>query len=195
MVARTRRSFCVGMLIAGSTFAAPPATMHEAREGEPRSIGPRVSRQLQIPGDWRGVRVVAPAAASALRRALDEASRRLLDPRCQQLLTEFADEKGRPLLARLTTLGVDVRVYLGWIQFHDGSSEKCASGWTLMYTTPGGRVVGVCKVAVESAGSSLDHLAATVIHEMLHTLGLTENPPDSADITTRVRRLCWAEAR
>ncbi len=93
--------------------------------------------------------------------------------------------------ARLATLGVDVRVYLGWIQFHDGASDTCANGWTLMYTSPGSRVVSTCKVAIENPPTTIDSLAVTVIHEMLHTLGLPENPPSSGEISERVRRLCW----
>jgi len=146
--------------------------------------------------DWHGVKVSAPAAATAIRRALEEASRRMLDPGCQQLLTEFRDGAGRLLSERLAAMSVDVGTYLGWIQFHDGASPLCANGWTLMYTVPGSRVVNVCKVAVESAGTDgRDYLAAAVIHELLHTLGLEENPPSSSDITARVKRLCRAKAR
>jgi hypothetical protein len=32
---------------------------------------------------------------------------------------------------------------------------------------------------------------ATIIHEMLHSLGLGENPPAPRDITDRVQQLCW----
>jgi len=146
--------------------------------------------------DWHGIRLSAPGAATALRRALDEAALRMLDPGCQQLLTEFRDSAGHLLSERLAALSVDARTYLGWIQFHDGASLLCANGWTLMYTVPGSRVVKVCKVAVESAGTDgRDYLAASVIHELLHTLGLEENPPSSSDITSRVKQLCWAKAR
>jgi hypothetical protein len=34
------------------------------------------------------------------------------------------------------------------------------------------------------------HAEALVIHEMLHSLGLGENPPPSDEITARVRARC-----
>jgi len=32
---------------------------------------------------------------------------------------------------------------------------------------------------------------ATIIHEMLHSLGLGENPPAPRYITDRVKQRCW----
>jgi hypothetical protein len=183
------------LLLATWIFVIPCACMHaKTLDRQLPEVGPGVSAGPSLT-DWHGIRLSAPAAATAIRRALDEASRRLLDPGCQQLLTEFRDKAGHLLSERLAALGVDVRSYLGWIQFHDGGS-LCANGWTLMYTGPGSRVVNVCKVAVESAATDgRAYLAAAVIHELLHTLGLEENPPSSSEITTRVKRLCWAKAR
>jgi hypothetical protein len=35
------------------------------------------------------------------------------------------------------------------------------------------------------------HIAALLIHEMMHTLGLGENPPNAEAITARVLERCW----
>jgi len=196
-MARAGGDAWVGVLLTAWMFAGPATSAGGAAwERGQAPMGEGIVARGQASTEWHGVRVVAPAAATAIRRALDEAARRLLHPGCLQLLKEFGDDTGRPLSERLAALSVDVRGYLGWIQFHDGSSAMCGNGWTLMYTVPGSRVVHVCKVAVESAGpGSTDYLAASVIHEMLHTLGLRENPPSSPEITGRVKRLCWARPR
>ena len=178
-------------------FVIPCACIHGKTLGDGRLPAAGTSGAVrQSLTDWHGIKLSAPGAATAIRRALDEAARRLLDPGCQQLLTEFRDRAGHLLSERLAMWSVDARTYLGWIQFHDGMSSLCANGWTLMYTVPGSRVVNVCKVAVESAGTDgREYLAASVIHELLHTLGLEENPPSSSDITSRVKQLCWARPR
>ena len=170
------------MLLAAGWLLAAPDVITRTRQPPPGA-------------GWRGVRVASPASATALRRALDDAARRLGDEDCRRLLDDFSDEMGRPLSARLTQLGVDSREYLAWIQFHDGTSSFCADGSTLMYTVPGSRVVNVCKVAIESSGPAIDYLSASVLHEMLHTLGLGENPPSSAEITGRIKRSCWGRSR
>ena len=118
-------------------------------------------------------------------------SQRLLSSECESVIDEFRDPAGQPLRMRLATFGVGLREYLSWIQFRDGGEPPCGNGRTLLYTSPGSRVVRACPVAVERAGwQGAEHLAATGIHEMLHTLGLGENPPTSEEITARVRQRC-----
>jgi hypothetical protein len=34
-----------------------------------------------------------------------------------------------------------------------------------------------------------------MIHEMMHTMGLGENPPSSIEISTRVLKRCWSADR
>ena len=139
---------------------------------------------------WNRVQIPDPAVAQAIRRTLDEAARRLADPRCQTILTDFHDVDARPLAARLATLGMDIGSYLRLILFRDGSAYE-ACGRTLAYTHPGSRVVFICSRAVEWHWSSnREHLVVMIIHEVLHTLGLGENPPSSSSIDRRVRQRC-----
>jgi hypothetical protein len=57
--------------------------------------------------------------------------------------------------------------------------------------TPGSRVVQVCGRRFGAVARRNPRLAeASVIHEMLHSLGLGENPPDPQVITGRVLDLC-----
>lgn len=143
--------------------------------------------------DWRGVRVTDPSVSVLIKGALDRAPRRLHEPACQSLLAGSRDQQGQFLVERLATLNTDSHSYLRWIRFHDGNDARvCQNGSTLAFTEPGSRIVRLCSRAIERGGwKEPDYLAVIIIHEMLHTLGLGENPPSSEEITARVRNHCW----
>ena len=58
-------------------------------------------------------------------------------------------------------------------------------------TLPGSKVVYVCPEQFRKVSRQPRKAQATVIHELLHTLGLGENPPSSREITRRVIERCW----
>ena len=130
--------------------------------------------------------------AQAVRRALAGADRLLAEPACQEVLTDFRDASGRTLKEVLDGSEVSARGYLRWILYSDGRGlNACSSKATLAATEPGSRVVFICPTAfVEAMSGSPEDVEATLIHEMLHSLGLGENPPRSRDITERVRVRC-----
>jgi hypothetical protein len=137
-----------------------------------------------------GVRLADTIQAGILRKALAGALRRLTDGRCQKVLSEFHDTAGRPLADTLAALGLDAPRYLTWILFRDAPSRYC-DGSRLAVTVSGTRVVYVCGRSFERRWrEDPDHTEAMLIHEMLHTLGLGENPPSSEEITRRVRLHC-----
>jgi hypothetical protein len=112
---------------------------------------------------------------------------RLERPECQRVLTDFRDGDGRPLLERLEALSLPASDYLfDRVWFVDGAdTPHCQrDGRTAAFTTPGHKVVRICSARFRN---SFEHelVAAEVlvIHEMLHTLGLGENPPTSRHIT------------
>jgi hypothetical protein len=141
--------------------------------------------------------------AGAVNRALARASDRLQEPECQKLFDDFADGRGRPLRERLDRLGLDGPAYLQTIVFRNGSSTRqCRTEHVLMVAYPGRPDVYVCATAGRAASRlalTLDrnpHLAEfALIHEMLHTLGLGENPPTSLEITQQVKRRCGRVSR
>jgi hypothetical protein len=138
-------------------------------------------------------RILTPQKATpVLRRRLTGAFRRLSRPRCQDLLTEFTDGEGRPLVERLDALGRTPQSYLGDILFEDGSQERpCASRDVLAVTNPGSRVVWICpRQFVAVAYRDPVEAELILIHETLHSLGLGENPPSSHEITGRVEQRC-----
>ena len=132
---------------------------------------------------------VGGAAALDITRALRGALRKLQDPTCQQLLDDFTDRGGRPLRENLGASTPDA--YLARLTLRDGEiprgSRHCASSGAAAFTVDGAAVF-VCGTAFHTLGPGTR--ANALIHEMLHTLGLRENPPSSAEITRRVAEHC-----
>jgi hypothetical protein len=138
------------------------------------------------------VRLGGTFQTETARRAVRRAARLLERPPCRRLLAEFEDASGRPLQWALDALGLAPAVYLhDYVLFRDGSGQRgCAARATLAYTTPRSRVVHLCPRFTASELERPGFTQVVVIHEMLHTLGLGEDPPSSREITDRVRRAC-----
>jgi hypothetical protein len=143
------------------------------------------------PGSRR-VRIRARYSAGAVERSLAGARRRLQRPTCQRVFSEFADVKGRPLRDALDEKSTSGPEHLRSLIFYDGSPQPpCDRAGTLAFTSPGSPIVFVCTARFTSTALRNPFLAeAALIHEALHTLGLGENPPTSAAITSRVMRRC-----
>ena len=128
-----------------------------------------------------------------MERAIEGAMRRLETPGCQQLLGEFADPSGVALRERLDRTNLTALEFMATLHFLDGSDmAQCRSRTDLAaFTAPGNRVIFVC--GTQFAASFADKPKAAeilIIHEVLHAVGLGENPPSSAEITARVTRRC-----
>ena len=139
-----------------------------------------------------GVRILAPPAAAAARGAIQGATRRLAHSRCLRLLKEFTDGSGRPLEAVLEDKGQTAQSHLDQLLFYDGTVEgRCRDARVMAYTAPESAVVFICgaRFAQEHRRAPAE-TEAIVIHEMLHTLGLGENPPTPYQITSRVFSRC-----
>ena len=143
---------------------------------------------------WPRVHIGDSFAADAVRRALDGAALRLRAPRCAEVFSspKLLDGEGRPLQARLVELQADGGEYLARLSFYDASSAKgCQRDDVLAYTTVGAGHVFICGPRFLAEWKRGPHrVEITVIHEVLHTLGLGENPPSSREITNVVRDHC-----
>lgn len=141
---------------------------------------------------WSRVNVPDPIGRRVASDALDLAAQKLAQPACaDDLLTTFTDQSGRPLSVRLREVSLDVQTYLTMVVFIDASRETSCVRGAFAYTSPGSRVVGLCVNELKRTWSqNPEYAAARVIHEMLHTLGLGENPPTSDEITRRVMASC-----
>jgi len=136
---------------------------------------------------------------SVVERVRARAAAKLDDPECGKLLTDFKDGGGRTLESNLQPWGVNVSGYLLQLSFLDGSPlPACRKREVMMTVIPGVPRVFVCPAGGGRATSRLAQVEfasgsvaeAMVIHEMLHTLGLGENPPSTFEITERVRERC-----
>jgi hypothetical protein len=125
-----------------------------------------------------------------VERAIDGAKQRLTRPECQHVFTDFQDRNGNSLLSNLIATGKSPGDYLDQMWFVDATdAQQCQRGdMVLAYTSPGNRVVYVC--GSRFIRPEQGHAELVIIHELLHSLGLGENPPTSAQITTQVMRRC-----
>jgi hypothetical protein len=141
----------------------------------------------------RQVRVGRSRDAFAVARAIEGAARHLESRRCSDLLTYFRDADGRTLAEVLSAEGVTARGHLRRLLFYSGEEQpRCQGGSPVVaWTVPGSRVVFVCPTGFRK-GYDADpfRLEAVILHEMLHSLGLGENPPTSEEITSRVMAVC-----
>lgn len=143
------------------------------------------------PGGWPRLHLPDPIGRQAARKALDMAWERLAQTDCAGVPAAFTDRAGHPLDERLRVIAVDLPTYLTMLVFIDGSRDApCVTG-VFAFTAPGSRVVRLCVDELKRAWlQDPEHTVASFIHEMLHTLGLGENPPSSAEITRRVLAGC-----
>jgi hypothetical protein len=123
--------------------------------------------------------------------AREGAMARLRAPECQRVLSDFQDGAGRSLLENLAPYAEPPDGYLARLPFLDGEGhELCRAGRSQLLTTQGVGRVFVCKAFLETVVRDRTSAEVYLIHEMLHTLGLGENPPSSQEITQQVKRRC-----
>jgi hypothetical protein len=130
----------------------------------------------------------------AVRRSVSGAHDRLRRPECQRVLADFRDTEGRPLADVLKASGLSAPDYLvARLHFVDGDGGQACRGneGVMAFTSIGGTIVRICGTRFISRFPVASVMAEIVIiHEMLHTLGLGENPPTSGAITGQVLRRC-----
>jgi hypothetical protein len=170
--------------VAAGATQGPLSLGHVAPDSWPTATAAtRTQRRL--------VRIADPVAGPAIRSALDAAVARFAEAGCRRILLEFVDHDARPLQDRLTSLGLDFDTYVSMLVIYDGTRSRTCDKGALAFTVPGSRVIHVCVDRLKSVQSDQpEYVIAALIHEILHTLGLGENPPSSNDITKRVLALC-----
>ncbi len=126
------------------------------------------------------------------RPSVEEARRRLSDSRCADVLTDFEDVGGRRLDLKVADLHHTAAAYLSYGPLlRRPADAECGFKSTLAWTNTGSRAVHVCSNQfLAQQRWNVGYTANTLIHEMLHTLGLGETPPDPRVITTRVADRC-----
>jgi len=128
----------------------------------------------------------------AVSRALQGAYRRLAEPGCQAVFSDFTESRGRKLQEVLDEEGETGRSHLRRLYFYEGGEARGCKAGVLAFTQPGSRVIYVCsRWFREAYETNPARVEAVVIHESLHALGLGENPPRSQDITAQVVERCF----
>jgi hypothetical protein len=129
--------------------------------------------------------------AGAVRRAREGALRKLGDVECRKLLVDFRHTNGRTLQESLDEWTMTAAAYAALIPFLDGSRQPlCRKTKTALVSSPGVRRIYVCQSFADLQVRQPGLAESMVIHELLHTLGLGENPPTSLEITQRVEARC-----
>jgi hypothetical protein len=137
------------------------------------------------------VRIQRPVLAAGVRAALEGASRRLEDDACAAIFSEFKDAGGQPLSARLDSLGQSAHGYLRHVGFYDGQGvSRCLRSRVIAVTAPGSRAVWICPQFALQQKRDPGLAEVLLLHETLHSLGLREDPPSAAEITSRVVARC-----
>lgn len=160
-------------------------------------LGLAVSASAAVSADARAtsnafrVRIARPALAGGVTAALEGAGRRLERRACAAIVDDFADADGRPLTRRLEALGQSPRGYLSQIGFYDGhAASGCHRSRVVAITAPGSRTVWVCPGFTLLQKRDPGLAEVLLLHEMLHSLGLEEDPPTAAEITAGVVARC-----
>jgi hypothetical protein len=127
-----------------------------------------------------------------VKYALGEAASLLARPSCAQVFDDFRDPDGWPLSRALDASGKTPKQRLSELYFAEADLARCsADGRMVAYTAPGSRVIWICgQRFAESFAASVHGGAVLLIHELLHTAGLGENPPSSGAITAAVAQRC-----
>lgn len=132
------------------------------------------------------------SARALVANASTRAAEKLRRPECREVLSDFGDAGGRRLSEVLERRGLGPDEFLASLVFVDGrAAPRCARGNVAAGANFGSPIVAVCKETFARIQADDPGLAANiVIHEMLHALGLGEDPPTSEEITRQVAKRC-----
>jgi hypothetical protein len=137
----------------------------------------------------------SPAERFCIEQAVAGAVRRLESAECQQIFSDFSDESGRRLADNLRALQVSAAEYLtAWVWFVEASDQpQCSDTYNrVAFTTRGSRVIFICaaRLVKRASNGRSPEGEIVIVHELLHSLGLGENPPTSKEITSKVMARC-----
>ena len=146
-----------------------------------------------VPASAQGARRVSLTKRdeAAVERARGGAARRLADAECRKVFADFRDAHGRTIEQNLEAWAMDPAEYVRIVPFVDGTGEfLCHREDVMLVSIPNVPRVIVCPGFAKMERLQPGAAPIMVIHEVLHTLGLGENPPASTEITRRVEARC-----
>jgi hypothetical protein len=158
----------VQLLVAGAADVAEPNDRGASAVSRPRSV-----LEEKIPG---------------LMPARQGARERLGRPECQAVLADFKDGSGRRLDEVLRATGRTAQEQLDLLVLESGFGRQACNRGVLASTSVHSSEVFICLRPFTLLPAREQE--AVLIHEMLHSLGLGENPPESVAITEQVLKRC-----
>ena len=175
------RGHCLRLVSIALAPAASNAFAADAPAGAPSTLTGKV-------------RIVDTESSDAVQKALLGAYQRLGDPTCRRVFEDFTSIDGKRLDEVLAEHGETGQGFLSLLFFYDASRHvACGDGGRFAFTQPFSRVVFVCGRRFRQKHEWNPVAAeALIIHELLHALGLGENPPTSVAITAQVLERCGA---
>jgi len=123
-----------------------------------------------------------------LKRARLGARERLGWPECQAVLADFESVNGGRLDLVLRSTGRTAQEQLEQLVLGSGLGRAGCGAGQLAFTRVGSSTVSICLRPFTLLPAAEQD--AVLIHEMLHSLGLGENPPESVAITAQIMRRC-----
>jgi hypothetical protein len=124
-----------------------------------------------------------------LKWARGRARERLGRPECLAVLTDFKTVTGQRLDEVLRASGRTAQEQLDLLVFESGLGRSlCDRRVSVAFTQIHSPVVAICLRPFTLLRRAEQD--AVLIHEMLHSLGLGENPPESVAITAQVLKRC-----
>jgi hypothetical protein len=189
-------------------FVAALAAIASAPQAQAH-VTSRTTRDLQPAKRWDDSLLPGPAAqfhdgdyrqqmrfATGLPQfyvnlALAGANRRLQKAECRRVFGDFRDRRGDTLADDLERARQSPGQFFADLLWVDASDDPACDEnlQRAAYTTPESHTIFVCgtRFADQLRGFWGEMV---VIHEMLHALGLGENPPTSREITLHVADRC-----
>jgi hypothetical protein len=130
-------------------------------------------------------------SAVAVEHAVQGAARRLASPSCALILSDFEDRPGRTLSMRLDANRMSLTQHIAALWFVDASRSSRCQATVLAFTKAGSYTIEICALVFNRLFDRERRLAELIIiHELLHSLGLGENPPTDGAINARVATRC-----
>jgi hypothetical protein len=125
-------------------------------------------------------------------RAVAGATARLARPPCQEIFGDFSDGSGQRLSARFAASGKTAAEAFAVLRvFEDRDAKQCFGGTRLAFTEVGSQLIRVCGPQFKDQFLRDRRVTELImIHELLHTFGLGENPPSSEQISAQVAVRC-----
>ena len=156
-------------------------------------VGSCLAAGTAAAGDARQVSIAHPFVRAAVVETIHGVAERLHQGSCDAVFEDFHDAAGRTLLERLATERRTATDTLDSLSFVNGDEQPLCRTRSEVgaFTQPGGHVVQICATRFLQIFRRDRRAAETLlIHELLHTIGLGENPPSSAAITEQVMMRC-----